>query len=269
MRNPLKERVIRVMLSVVDSLESLNEESLQAKDVRPQIHHLLSKWPDSPNGSEEELTRAALVYWIDDLLSHADWPGASQWRSDPLEHEILGTGHGAWRFFASAETARYLGYVNALEVFAACTQLGFRGVYRKRDSRRQLQAQPAALARSTMSCTSSVTGNSETREHDGIATSTQVATAPVQTVVSSDPGQDDASCYEWPPRKSRDEVFAELPPTIDTWAAAVFRELPGDVDLANITLPSSWKSSLLGLPKLLVTLTAMIAIVGTLCCLVW
>ncbi len=268
MRNPLKERVIRVFLSVLDSLETLTEESLQAEDVRPQIRHLLARWPDSPVGSEENLTRAALIYWVDDLLIHADWPGATNWRRFSLEHELLGTGHGVWQFFEAAETARHLGYVDALEVFAACQQLGFRGVYRQRSIVRKPVRQIATHSEKTVSAASSLFVNRSQPSRLDNSPSTQTATA-TATMTASPGLTPNRPAAEWPPKRSRDEVLAALPKTIDAWAATVFRGFVLDDDLAQVAKSASWQTRIPGLPKLIVTATAMVALVGTLCCLVW
>ncbi len=268
MHNPLKERVIRVFLSVLDSMESLAEESLEVEDVRPQIQHLFKSWPDSPVGSEEKLTQAALVYWIDDLLIHENWPGASKWRGYSLEHALLGTGNGAWQFFEAAETARHLGYTDALEVFAACTRLGFQGVYRKRRHLRQPQRHVATSARSGSSLASNtarISGSvSQTANSTRLQATAEVATATAEPAYSSV----NSSALEWPPRRTRDEVLSGLPATIDQWKRSTFGELGNDGDLAEISSLAG-RSKIPTVPRLLVTATAMIALVVSLCCLVW
>ena len=270
MRNPLKERVIRVFLSVLDSLETLTEESLEAEDVRPQIRHLFARWPDSPTGSEEHLTRTALIYWVDDLLTHAEWPGAKEWRGFSLEFEFLGTSNGAWQFFEAAESARHLGYADALEVFAACQQLGFRGVYRgqshTRKPLRKVATRPSFAASASPAASALVDHAGSTRIENPAPAGTEVATATATKTVS--PGLEPINT-EWPPRRSRDEVLSTLPPTIDAWAARMFREFALDDDLAKIAKSNSWKMRIPGLSKLIVTATAMAALVVTLCCLVW
>ena len=80
-------------------------------------------------GRDWELSRYALVAWIDEMLVEASWSHREWWSNNVLEREIFNTRECAERFFVNAKEASTLPQRDALEVYYVCVVLGFRGIY--------------------------------------------------------------------------------------------------------------------------------------------
>jgi type VI secretion system protein ImpK len=80
-------------------------------------------------GRDWQLTRYALVAWIDEMLVEASWSHREWWSNNVLERELFNTRECAERFFVNAKEASGLSQRDALEVYYVCVILGFRGIY--------------------------------------------------------------------------------------------------------------------------------------------
>jgi len=76
----------------------------------------------------------ALCSYIDEIVLTSNWPGRLDWMAKPLQLEFFGEHVGGEGFFIRLNNLRQQGeqYVNLLEVYYVCLQLGFEGVYRMR-----------------------------------------------------------------------------------------------------------------------------------------
>lgn len=80
-------------------------------------------------GRDWQLTRYALVSWIDEMLVEASWSHREWWSNNVMERELFNTRECAERFFVNANEASGLSQRDALEVYYVCVILGFRGIY--------------------------------------------------------------------------------------------------------------------------------------------
>ena len=80
-------------------------------------------------GRDWQLTRYALVAWIDEMLVEASWSHREWWSNNVMERELFNTRECAERFFVNAKEASGLSQRDALEVYYVCVILGFRGIY--------------------------------------------------------------------------------------------------------------------------------------------
>lgn len=76
----------------------------------------------------------ALASYIDEAVLTSNWPGRMKWMSKPLQLEFFGEHVGGEAFFKHLNALRRAGerFVDVLEVFYICLQLGFEGKYRLR-----------------------------------------------------------------------------------------------------------------------------------------
>lgn len=84
-----------------------------------------------PGREDWNLSRYAIVAWIDDTLIQAENPSQDWWRNHPLEYALdpqRGPEAGI-EFFVRAEQAAQLSSGLALSVYFVCVILGFRGAY--------------------------------------------------------------------------------------------------------------------------------------------
>ncbi len=80
-------------------------------------------------GRDWDLSRYALVSWIDEVLVDASWSHREWWSNNVMEMEMFNTRECAERFFINAKEASTLPQRDALEVYYVCVVLGFRGLY--------------------------------------------------------------------------------------------------------------------------------------------
>lgn len=76
-----------------------------------------------------ELSKYALVAWVDEMLVEASWAHREWWSNNVMERELFNTRECAERFFVNAKEASTLPQRDALEVYYVCVVLGFRGIY--------------------------------------------------------------------------------------------------------------------------------------------
>lgn len=76
----------------------------------------------------------ALASYIDESVLTSNWPGRMEWMSKTLQLEFFGEHVGGETFFKHLDALRRAGerFVDVLEVYYICLQLGFEGMYRLR-----------------------------------------------------------------------------------------------------------------------------------------
>lgn len=76
----------------------------------------------------------ALASYIDESVLTSNWPGRTEWMSRTLQLEYFGEHVGGEGFFKHLDALRKVGgnFVDVLEVYYICLQLGFEGMYRLR-----------------------------------------------------------------------------------------------------------------------------------------
>ncbi|MFO0870451.1 MAG: DotU family type IV/VI secretion system protein [Pirellulales bacterium] len=117
------------MLGLLDRI-SLGEES-DPLDERLRIRALLDQGEAIVGaGREWELSKYALVSWIDEMLVETTWSGREWWSNNVLEMEQFKSRLCNEQFFTFAKEASTLSRRDALEVYYVCVVLGFRGLYR-------------------------------------------------------------------------------------------------------------------------------------------
>lgn len=124
--------VDNVFLCVLDLLSRIEtneaqvvaDERIRIRGTLDQAEALLGQRP------EWELSKYAMVAWIDEVLIEAEWPGRRWWVDNVLEVEFFQSREANSTFYVRAIEAGKLPNKNALEVFYVCVMLGFRGLYR-------------------------------------------------------------------------------------------------------------------------------------------
>jgi type VI secretion system protein ImpK len=112
-----------------DKLENYHEKILQAlKDFEKQAITL--------NWDHYTTTNAkyALIAYIDETILNSSWSGKTTWMSKPLQLELFGEHTAGEGFFERLQKIREFGsqYIDLLELYYMCIQLGFKGKYRLR-----------------------------------------------------------------------------------------------------------------------------------------
>ncbi len=123
------DRIFLAVLGLLDRI-SRNEPLVPSEErvrIRAALDHAESLLGQSP---EWQLSRYALVTWIDEVLIEAPWEGRQWWEENALEVEIFNTRDAFTAFYTKAVEAATLPQKNALEVYYVCVVLGFRGLYR-------------------------------------------------------------------------------------------------------------------------------------------
>jgi type VI secretion system protein ImpK len=121
-----------VFLHVLGLLERIgNNESPNPAEERTVINNWL-RHAEAQLGQKQdwELSKYALVAWIDDVLIEAPWQGRLWWKENALEVELFNSRDRATLFYSKAQEAAKMTRRDALEVYYVCVVLGFRGLYR-------------------------------------------------------------------------------------------------------------------------------------------
>ncbi len=117
------------MLGLLDRI-SYGEEP-NPLDERLRIRALLDQGEAIVGaGREWELSKYALVSWIDEMLVETSWSGREWWSNNVLEMDLFRTRLCNEQFFVWAKESSTLSRRDALEVYYVCVVLGFRGLYR-------------------------------------------------------------------------------------------------------------------------------------------
>ena len=117
---------------VLDLLSQTNDGFPDRRKISSDLRARLAAFDiDGAQKQQFDLTKSALVYWVDEVLVTSDWPHAEEWRDNTLERQLYDSRDRAWQFFERAKEARNLTNLDALEVFFLCAGFGFRGLYRE------------------------------------------------------------------------------------------------------------------------------------------
>ncbi len=132
MKPTFSKNIDPIFLHVLELLERIgSNESPDPGEERARIRARLDAAEQHVGQTEEwQLTKYAIVAWVDEMLIDAPWDGADWWREQPLEFEIFRSAVAFSGFYEKAEQASQLTRKDALEVFYICVVLGFRGMYK-------------------------------------------------------------------------------------------------------------------------------------------
>jgi type VI secretion system protein ImpK len=121
-----------IFLHVLGLLDRIRRgESPSPSDERLRIRALIDQAEAVVGaGQEWELTKYAIISWIDEVLVDTPWEGQDWWSNNVLEMEYFKTRSCFEQFFVRAQEATTLSRRDALEVYYVCVVLGFRGLYR-------------------------------------------------------------------------------------------------------------------------------------------
>jgi type VI secretion system protein ImpK len=120
-----------IFLYVLALLDRISKDAKpKPQEERARIRALIDEAEARLGASTEwELTKYALVSWIDEMLVDAYWDGREWWSNNVLEIELFNTRECNEKFYVKAQQASTLQGRDALEVFYVCVILGFRGLY--------------------------------------------------------------------------------------------------------------------------------------------
>lgn len=120
-------RIFDAVLDLIDRIErrerpDLNEEK---KLIRMDLDALMARNAQGSAKSIEELdlTRRALIYWVDEVLTMAD----AEWKDITLEFDYFGEKNRAWRFYEYGERVARANSSDVIETWYLCLVLGFEG----------------------------------------------------------------------------------------------------------------------------------------------
>ena len=121
-----------VFLCVLGLLDRVSAgENPAPEDERMRIRGLIDQAEGRLGQAQDwQLAKYALVAWIDEVLSDAQWQGRDWWNENAMEVELFNTRLANEQFYVRAKDASTLPKRDALEVFYVCVILGFRGLYR-------------------------------------------------------------------------------------------------------------------------------------------
>lgn len=123
--------LVLYVLDLLDRIKSGRGGDPLPERERPRLKQYLGQLDVDEGGSRDiELTKKALVYWIDEMLVHSSWSQAKTWENRLLEFEVYGTRDRGILFFERSNEAKALTRSDALTVFFLCAALGFVGRYR-------------------------------------------------------------------------------------------------------------------------------------------
>ena len=120
-----------IFVYVIDLLSRIeHNEQPKHLDERSQIRALIERAEVRVDSREEwKLAKYALVAWIDETLTQAEWNARKGWREKTLENSYFKSDDAAIQFFVKAREAQEFANKDALEVFYICVMVGFRGIY--------------------------------------------------------------------------------------------------------------------------------------------
>ena len=120
-----------VFVYVIDLLSRIERnEQPNHRDERSKIRELLDNAEVRIDSREEaKLVKYALVAWIDEALTQAEWNARKEWQAKTLENSYFKTDNAPVQFFVKAREAQEFVNKDALELFYICVMVGFRGIY--------------------------------------------------------------------------------------------------------------------------------------------
>ncbi|MCA9185278.1 MAG: DotU family type IV/VI secretion system protein [Pirellulaceae bacterium] len=127
----LAQAVDPIFIHVLDLLEKIKGDAQPSpQEERLRVRALIDQAEAIVGGGPEwELSKYALVSWIDEMLVDTPWNGREWWANNVMEVELFNTRACSEEFFLKAQQASALSNRDALEVFYVCVVLGFRGMY--------------------------------------------------------------------------------------------------------------------------------------------
>lgn len=133
--DPIFEHV----LALLDRIEDGEGHLIEPEAQKDRIQQLMDQAQTRLNDSEEwRLAKAALVYWIDEvLIVGPKWPGQDWWNNRCLEFEYYTERLRNHKFYLKARDAMQMAKRDALEVYYIAVILGFRGFYSDQEELRQ------------------------------------------------------------------------------------------------------------------------------------
>jgi type VI secretion system protein ImpK len=103
---------------IINTFDSFERAAFEQKIPLQQVQHV----------------KYALTAFIDELVLSSSWLGRTEWMGKPLQLQFFGEHLAGERFFQRLSELRVAGeqFIDVLEVYYICLQLGFEGVYRMR-----------------------------------------------------------------------------------------------------------------------------------------
>ena len=121
--------IFQAMLDLLDQISQ--GKSVSPQNERYRIAATIDRAEATLRGGLEwELSKYALVSWIDEMLLETPWSGRDWWSNNVLEIQHFNTRLCNERFYTKAQEASAQPRRDALEVYYNCVILGFRGLYR-------------------------------------------------------------------------------------------------------------------------------------------
>jgi len=115
------------VLDLIDRIErhELSDLSEEKKLLRMDLDALTAVAPTNGGGntSELQLIKRALIYWIDEVLTHA----TAEWQNMTLEFDYFAEKNRAWRFYEYGERYARTSSSDVIETWYLCLVLGFEG----------------------------------------------------------------------------------------------------------------------------------------------
>ena len=119
---------------------------------RQHLVHALKNFETESNQHNVDSKRIyeakyAFVALLDELILNSNWSGKDHWMTHPLQMEVFGEHLAGEGFFKHLADLRQSGsqYVDVLEVYYICMQLGFMGQYRLQQQTESFQGLQADL----------------------------------------------------------------------------------------------------------------------------
>jgi type VI secretion system protein ImpK len=231
MNDRLANRVYPTILYVLDLLDRINGRKpggVPDPNVeRPKLKQYVGQLDSGKSTREDELAKAALVYWIDEVLINAPWPHQKFWENHTLEFEYFNTLDAAYLFYEQAKTAKSLSPADALETFYICVALGFLGVYRGRDVVRKQPLRAAAPKPLPAPPPPRSMGDSWPVTSPGLDDSWDKVPLPPKPQEIPQEALSEDSMFA-PPAGGPQHGMMDLPDTLEGWAAPVYAQIaPG------------------------------------------
>lgn len=240
MNDRLAGRVYPTILYVLDLLDRIYGRKPggqpDPREEFPKLKQYLGQLDAGRATREDELAKAALIYWIDEVLVNSPWPHANFWKDHTLEREFFDSRDRAWEFYEKAKVARTLSPPDALETYYLGVALGFLGIYRDGESRSvparpskpaARESKPAAppppASRKPMD---SWFGDPASTQEDGW----DLLPREEPNDVPPPPADDliDESVFDAPKGVPKQSPGVDLPASLSEWAGPVFAQIaPG------------------------------------------
>lgn len=131
-----------IFLTVIDFVDRFEHGQLEYVESEcNKVKRLIDLGDQHLGGAADvwQLSKYALVSWIDEQFTSLPWQGRNWWTENPLEYhyffrnpgigETFATRESFVKFYVEANRAATLPNKDAIEVYVTCVLLGFRGMY--------------------------------------------------------------------------------------------------------------------------------------------